>query len=73
MLTIHDIIDQSTGEVRRDVMWKLVVRRTGSKELRHLKSSVRYYRSIADQMIHDWRVRHGLPVVTVPTDIIGSD
>ena len=72
-LTTKDLIDESTGKVRREVLWSLVVRRAGSKELCMLKVSRGYYETLIRQMVHDWRARHGLPVETVPTDIIGSD
>ena len=67
-LTINNLIDEQTGETNRAVLKGLCRRRAmadyGELSPRALRSSLRYYGSLVDQMACAWRQRHGLPVAT---------
>lgn len=66
LLTLNRLIDEETGETNREVFKGLCRRRAmadyGDLSPRALRSSIRYYSYIIDQMSCAWRMRHGLPV-----------
>ena len=65
-LTHSNLIDQETGELNRAVFKGLCRRRAmadyGALSPRALRSSIRFYQSLVDQLSEGWRMRHGLPV-----------
>jgi hypothetical protein len=67
-LTINNLIDQETGETNRSVFKGLCRRRAmadyGCLSPRAIRSALRYYSNLVDQMSCAWRQRHGLPVAT---------
>jgi hypothetical protein len=44
----------------------------GDLSPRALRSSIRYYGNLVDQMATAWRMRHGLPVATTFTTSFGN-
>jgi hypothetical protein len=67
-LTLNNLIDEDTGGTNREVFKGLCRRRAmadyGDLSSRALRSSIRYYSNLVDQMACAWRQRHGLPVAT---------
>ena len=67
-LTLNQLIDEATGETNRSVFKALCRRRAmadyGDLSPRALRSSIRYYGYLVDQMACAWRQRHGLPIAT---------
>jgi hypothetical protein len=67
-LSLNNLIDQETGETNRDVFKGLCRRRAmadyGDLSPRAIRSALRYYSNLVDQMACAWRQRHGLPVAT---------
>jgi hypothetical protein len=68
-LTLNNLINEETGETDRVVFKGLCRRRAmadyGDLSPRALRSSIRYYGNLVDQMACAWRMRHGLPVEMV--------
>jgi hypothetical protein len=68
-LNLNNLINEETGETDREVFKGLCRRRAmadyGDLSPRALRSSIRYYGNLIDQMACAWRMRHGLPVETV--------
>ena len=68
-LNLNNLINEETGETDREVFKGLCRRRAmadyGDLSPRALRSSLRYYGNLVDQMACAWRMRHGLPVATV--------
>jgi hypothetical protein len=75
-LTPNNLIDEATGETNREVFKGLCRRRAmadyGDLSPRALRSSIRYYGNLVDQMACAWRMRHGLPVEMVMVTPYGS-
>jgi hypothetical protein len=66
ILTLNNLIDETTGRTNRAVLRGLVHRRAmadyGAITPRSIRSSQRYYASLLAQMLTGWRMRHGVPV-----------
>jgi hypothetical protein len=69
ILTVNNLVDETTGRTNRDVLRGLVHRRAmadyGDLSPRALRSSQRYYGPILAQLLTAWRMRHGQPVVAI--------
>ena len=67
-LTLNNLIDEQTGETNRAVLKGLCRRRAmadyGGLSPRALRSSLRYYGDMVDQMACAWRMRRGLHVAS---------
>jgi hypothetical protein len=66
ILSLNNLIDETTGRTNRDVLRGLVHRMAmadyGAITPRSLRSSQRYYACLLGQRLTGWRIRHGLPV-----------
>jgi hypothetical protein len=69
ILSLSNLINDETGETNREVFKGLCRRRAmadyGDLSPRALRSSIRYYDNLVEQMACAWRMRRGLPVPTV--------
>ena len=65
-LSIHNLIDEETGETDLAVLKALARRQAmadyGAITPRSLRSALRYYGDLLAQMQCAWRQRHGLPI-----------
>ena len=68
ILTLNNLINEETGETNREVFKGLCRRRAmadfGDLSPRALRSSIRYYGNLVDQMACAWGMHHGLSVAT---------
>jgi hypothetical protein len=75
-LTLNNLINEATGEANRDVFKGLCRRRAmadfGRLSPYALRSSIRYYGNIVDQLSCAWRMRHGLPVAMTTISAFGE-
>jgi hypothetical protein len=76
VLTHSNLIDQETGELNRAVFKGLCRRRAmadyGALSPRALRSSIRFYQNLVDQLSEGWLMRHGLPVDMVEITQFGN-
>lgn len=67
--TRNDLIDEDTGRVNWAVLKSLArvdaLRDSATPTRRALRSTLRYYKCLADQGEYGWRMRRGLPVEVV--------
>jgi hypothetical protein len=76
ILTLSNLINEETGETNREVFKGLCRRRAvadfGDLSPRALRSSIRYYGNLVDQLSCAWRMRHGLPVAMTTISAFGE-
>ena len=76
ILSLNNLIDESTGRTNRAVLRSLVHRRAmadyGTITPRSLRSSQRYYACLLAQRLSGWRTRHGVPVRMVEITAYGE-
>jgi hypothetical protein len=76
ILTLSKLINEETGETNREVFKGLCRRRAmadfGDLSPHALRSSIRYYGNLVDQMACAWRMRHGLPVAMTTISAFGE-
>lgn len=76
ILTLNNLINEETGETNREVFKGLCRRRAmadyGDLSPRALRSSIRYYGNLVDQMSDAWRMRRGLPVAMTSISSFGG-
>jgi hypothetical protein len=77
ILIRSNLINEETGETNREVFKGLCRRRAmadfGNLSPRALRSSIRYYGNLVDQLSCAWRQRHGLPVATTMVTPYGDE
>jgi hypothetical protein len=75
-LVHSNLIDEQTGELNRAVFKGLCRRRAmadyGALSPRALRSSLRFYKNLVDQLSEGWRMRHGLPVEMIEITPYGA-
>jgi hypothetical protein len=76
ILSLNNLIDETTGRTNRDVLRGLVHRRAmadyGAITPRSIRSSRRYYANLLAQMLSGWRIRHGVPMRMVTVTQYGD-
>jgi len=74
-LTVNNLIDEETGEVRLAVLKGLARREAmltyGAITPRSLRSGLKMYADRLPELICAWRQRHGLPVETTMIEPFG--
>jgi hypothetical protein len=75
-LTIHNLVDEDTGETNTTVLKALARRRAmadyGAITPRSLRSALQYYAGLLPEKQCAWRMRHGLPVAMTTTTAYGK-
>lgn len=66
LIAIHNIVDQATGKLNRDVLDALIradaLKTFGSTDPRYLRESRKMFRDHATSRMVAWRIARGLPV-----------